>query len=794
MTASAPPAKPECVSKSSECMMNTTNSTTSNCIHPLPKSKVKKIFTVGYFHASMPAVPSEVVSTKILRENSTEATTQHCNDLRRSPSKKFIRAPQSPSQLKNIMPSPQSVVSSHITISNIDSHTTSTDINTDSTSSHCKMQSHESSAAQHAGGAPSTCSHKIKMERNYDMNLVPMLIRNPLFLRNWRKITLAGVKLEGKSIDSTYASASASASGHKISSSRSHSNSFEHISSAASLPSLLHCDESCDDSEPDTVSEGAAHCDSSSSSASTNDKDADVDTDTDTHSGPCHICIPQTKAGKIPFGLNSQSVIWAPKSRFDWEDSIDEMVAVCTAAAWHKHISLPHKIRRKAEFNTPISRIYIQDRIQIDDPLRGYQIRHKAGGWLQGFVMMTNFTTWTHYFKWDSHHSANGIDHKKCQGLNDDGIFAKELEGQVRSGDPLAEGVVWPTIAEISLVGALGCGEYLLQMALDDISRRGCYEYAVLEATETSRPFYEKFGFVRVGAVCKYGNEKDVKDANGEVQDVGYRHWSYAQTTEEGLNQIGAPSCMMARRIKKFNPYSICNCCAEQGTPSFVDQLGVYFVHEKPRIAPLGQPPRKRSMSCASASGTKATKKAKTSHPAAAPTEAPVPVSITLSGRQSKAPDRLEEVGAKTIKKRSPSICLELKPTKKVHKNVLLRKQIIPTGYRCPKKEYYYNKVVTPKSNKKSYKSKYYFVINYDVNKSTIRLIPLFVNGVFKGKREGKPKWKANVLPRENEYEEIYLKSMDVITSSVSEWEVARAFAVTKCVSVQGESWDIEDV
>jgi len=473
------------------------------------------------------------------------------------------------------------------------------------------------------------------------------------------------------------------------------------------------------------------------------------------------------------------------------------MVAVCTAAAWHKHLSLPYKVRRKSEFSAPISRIYIKDRIEIDDPLRGYQIRHKSGGWLQGFVMMTNFTTWTHYFKWDSEHKANGIDYKQVKGLNDDGKLAVELEGQVRSGDPLGEGVVWETVAEISLVGALGCGEYLLQMALDDISRRGCYEYVVLEATETSRPFYEKFGFARVGAVCKYGNEKDIKDANGEVQDVGYRHWSYAQTTEEGLDQLGASSCMMARRIKKFSPSTICNGCGKQGTPSFVDQLGLYFVHEKPKIKPLGSQPRKRSMSCASSSSRKRSISCASTSSTKGPKNArtnPQPkeehVSITLSGRQSKAPDRLETV---TTKKRSHSISLDFRMPKKVHKNVLLRKQIIPTGYRCPKNEYYYNKVVTPKSNRNIYRTKYFFVINFDVETSLIRLIPLFVNGVFKGKREGRPKWKANVLPRLEADEESYLKSMDVITSTSSEWKIVKAFAVTKCVSVQGESWDIEN-
>ena len=111
-------------------------------------------------------------------------------------------------------------------------------------------------------------------------------------------------------------------------------------------------------------------------------------------------------------------------------------------------------------------------------------------------------------------------------------------------------------------------------MALDDIARRGTYDYVVLEATDMSRPFYEKFGFVRVGAVCKYGNEKDVKDANGEVQDVGYRHWTYATESEQRLNEHGAPSCMMARRIKKFDPDVVCEGCEKAGTPSFVDQLG----------------------------------------------------------------------------------------------------------------------------------------------------------------------------------------------------------------------------
>ena len=72
-----------------------------------------------------------------------------------------------------------------------------------------------------------------------------------------------------------------------------------------------------------------------------------------------------------------------------------------------------------------------------------------------------------------------------------------------------------------------------------------------------------------------------------------------------------------------------------------------------------------------------------------------------------------------------------------------------------------------------------------------VSLIPLYLRGTFKGKREGRPKWKANVLPRTNLDDERYLKSMDVIAAPVSKWEIVKSYAVTKCASVQEESWDV---
>lgn len=79
--------------------------------------------------------------------------------------------------------------------------------------------------------------------------------------------------------------------------------------------------------------------------------------------------------------------------------------------------------------------------------------------------------------------------------------------------------MVWPRIAELSLAGGLGCGEFLVALALEDLVENPKYDFVVLQATPSSLTFYERFGFVRVGAVCKY--------ATNPNSIVGYRHWTY---------------------------------------------------------------------------------------------------------------------------------------------------------------------------------------------------------------------------------------------------------------------------
>lgn len=294
---------------------------------------------------------------------------------------------------------------------------------------------------------------------------------------------------------------------------------------------------------------------------------------------------------EAPF-LDDNSVVWIPTKRSEWEDTISEMTSVCTAAAMRRAL-LSSDATAKAPFQPPLSRDYIRDRIDIDDPLNGYQIRHRHGGWMQGFILYTTFTTWTYGFRWDSQHPLCGIEKGSSNPFVDqDGSLALELESLSRSGDPGAGGIVFPAIAEIGLLGGLGCGEYLLRMALDDILSKSQYKYVILQATEQSRTFYERYGFVRVGAICQYGGGRKANllpsqqspnplETNQPPEVVGYRHWTHANESEKSLQMHGGPSYMMCLRLPERS---------EDLPPpgSFVEALLKLRVETKPRVEQLG--------------------------------------------------------------------------------------------------------------------------------------------------------------------------------------------------------------
>ena len=156
-------------------------------------------------------------------------------------------------------------------------------------------------------------------------------------------------------------------------------------------------------------------------------------------------------------------------------------------------------------------------------------VRTQKEAWLQGFLTITTFTTWTNFFKWDSKASMSGMRSSRCgRKWDSDNTLGNELERQERHGDPQEHGVIWPRIAEVSLVGALGCGGWLLQFIVEQATAGKQYDYIVLQASSSSISFYERYGFVRVGAIARYG-----AGPVETVRTVGYRHWCYSDERVE---------------------------------------------------------------------------------------------------------------------------------------------------------------------------------------------------------------------------------------------------------------------
>eukprot|EP00560_Eucampia_antarctica_P001124 CAMPEP_0197842892 /NCGR_PEP_ID=MMETSP1437-20131217/47003_1 /TAXON_ID=49252 ORGANISM="Eucampia antarctica, Strain CCMP1452" /NCGR_SAMPLE_ID=MMETSP1437 /ASSEMBLY_ACC=CAM_ASM_001096 /LENGTH=293 /DNA_ID=CAMNT_0043452841 /DNA_START=24 /DNA_END=905 /DNA_ORIENTATION=+ len=278
---------------------------------------------------------------------------------------------------------------------------------------------------------------------------------------------------------------------------------------------------------------------------------------------------------------------------------------------------------------------------------------------------------------------------------------------------------------------------------------------------------------------------------------------------------------------------------------SIIDFLANFIVDEKPKIQPLGNPPkRRRSFSTSrvvsnddfkktSFSGRRIkpakrllhdedTSPKNSSHQRIKRLKTPV-YSNNLSN--SNAPDNdilLSSQGGKpnsnfdsTIQHQSknmsqnycnerditPPLILESSVNYETKPKMFsLRKQKILSMYRDPKKIYYYNKVVTPvnTSSLSNIKSNFYFVLNYDEENQIIRIIPLYTKGTFKGKREGCTKWKARVQERTHPLdpldvhgEKMYFDSMDIITVPCADWKIVQASMVTKCAGVKEESWDL---
>jgi len=75
---------------------------------------------------------------------------------------------------------------------------------------------------------------------------------------------------------------------------------------------------------------------------------------------------------------------------------------VAAAQACGKGAGRDDKAESSSKAQQKLSREYIAQRADVDEPIQGLVVRTRQHDWMQGFVWWTPFTTWTHFFRWDS--------------------------------------------------------------------------------------------------------------------------------------------------------------------------------------------------------------------------------------------------------------------------------------------------------------------------------------------------------------------------------------------------------
>lgn len=246
------------------------------------------------------------------------------------------------------------------------------------------------------------------------------------------------------------------------------------------------------------------------------------------------------EGSEIPFAkpMLVGSIMTPCNTREEWKEICPKLAIVCNEAARRSTLRAnPSALR----YEKPLSETYIKERLDYDEPLDGFVIRTKdKSQYIQGFIVATCFKTWRKTFRFvfdEPEALITPLDHR-LHMTDIDGSLTSELQiCEVEEIDN-GMGIRFPRICEISLLGGLACGGVLLSRTLSEIRQSGKYDYCVLQSTNIAIPFYEKHGFVRIGAVCKFN------DMPG-LSDVAYRHWS-----EIANGEAVEPSYMMARRLQ----------------------------------------------------------------------------------------------------------------------------------------------------------------------------------------------------------------------------------------------------
>ena len=98
------------------------------------------------------------------------------------------------------------------------------------------------------------------------------------------------------------------------------------------------------------------------------------------------------------------TVLVAPPDRVEWFLALGEVMAL-TEEATRRH----GEALKLDPLPCPMPTAYVAQRLDFDDPLRGWQVRDEKHGWLLGCVTLTTFTTWSADFEWDSDSPESGL-------------------------------------------------------------------------------------------------------------------------------------------------------------------------------------------------------------------------------------------------------------------------------------------------------------------------------------------------------------------------------------------------
>ena len=137
------------------------------------------------------------------------------------------------------------------------------------------------------------------------------------------------------------------------------------------------------------------------------------------------------------------------------------------------------------------------------------------------------------------------------RSMDEDGSLTARLQKEVHNGDPTREGVVWPRIAEVGLLISLGGGGTLLRFALQRLKAEGWYHFAACQATLAAVGFYERVGFVRVGAVARYAPKDTSEEELRQLPVCGYQHWQDADELMEEAD-FGNASYLMVLDLRAW--------------------------------------------------------------------------------------------------------------------------------------------------------------------------------------------------------------------------------------------------